>query len=168
MCEEHHLAREAETQLRIASVESKEWSRIATAEAAERCLAAEQINNLELRLAQANAVTHGIVLTNKAKMPKLPAFVDSKDELNSYLLQFEHLLLTANGQSQNGPLQLVPYLLAEVYSRLSNTDAVDYAQLKQALLNRYDLNEEEYQIIFQNSQSEKGKSPLQFAVRLKV
>ena len=54
-----------------------------------------------------------------------------------------------------------------MYSRLSENAAVDYNQLKQALLKRYDLTENGFRVRFRDGKSEDGESPEQFMTRLK-
>ena len=46
------------------------------------------IKRLEIQLAQLNGQSVG-ASTARGKSPKLPVFVDGKDELDSYLLRFE-------------------------------------------------------------------------------
>ena len=55
----------------------------------------------------------------------------------------------------------------DVYSRMSETAAVDYKELKEALLKRYDLTENGFRVRFRNSKPEEGESPEQFITRLK-
>ena len=52
--------------------------------------------------------------------------------------------------------------------RLSDDDATDYKILKEALLKRYDLTEEEYQRKFRNAKPEAGESPEQYIFRIKT
>ena len=58
-----------------------------------------------------------------------------------------------------------------MYSRLSENAAVDYNQLKQALLKRYDLTENffmnDFRVRFRDGKPEHGESPEQFMTRLK-
>ncbi|XP_062511729.1 caldesmon-like [Corticium candelabrum] len=55
----------------------------------------------------------------------------------------------------------------DVYSRLSEEAAVDYRQLKEALLKRYDLAEDGYRHKFRKSRQELAERPDQFIHRLK-
>ena len=74
--------------------------------------------------------------------PKIPAFVDGKDSLDSYLLRFERCATIAEWERDNWATQLSPLLSGralEVYSGLSNEDARNYDKLKVALLKRYDF-----------------------------
>jgi len=54
----------------------------------------------------------------------------------------------------------------DVYARLAPEHAGDYDVLKEALLKRYALTEEDYKQKFYDSKPEKGESPQQFIVRL--
>ena len=55
----------------------------------------------------------------------------------------------------------------DVYPRMSETAAVDYKELKEALLKRYDLTENGFRVRFRNSKPEEGESPEQFITRIK-
>nr|CAB3263334.1 uncharacterized protein LOC108950802 [Phallusia mammillata] len=163
--EERRLAREAEVK-RIQAEAEAETRRI-EAEAQDRAHQLE-LKRLELQMAEIGGAQRE-ASAGKAKAPKLPAFVDGKDELDSYLLRFERFAVTCKWERSEWASALSALLTGralDVYSRLSDDDAVDYDQLKQALLNRYDLNEEGYRCKFRNSKPEKGESPSQFAVRL--
>jgi hypothetical protein len=56
----------------------------------------------------------------------------------------------------------------EVYSRLSDDEAVDYKTVKRALLDRYNLTAEGYRFRFRSSKPEGAESPRQFIVRLQT
>ena len=74
--------------------------------------------------------------------PELPAFVDGRDDLDNYLLQFERYATVAGWEKEAWATQLSPLLSSralEVYSRLSQDEAMDYDSLKLALLKRYDF-----------------------------
>ena len=49
---------------------------------------------------------------------------------------------------------------------MSETAAVDYAQLKEALLKRYNFTEEGFRARFRIGSPEEGESPEQFIIRL--
>ena len=84
------------------------------------------------------------------RLPKLPAFLDGKDELDSY----HFIKCTVYWQSFG------------FYSRLSETAAVDYKQLKEAHLKRYDLTENGFRVRIRGGKPEDGESPEQFVTRL--
>ena len=106
---------------------------------------------------------------SKAKTPRLPAFIDGKDDLDSYLNRFERFA-RANKWDEDIWAPSLSALLTgkalDVYSRMSEDAAVDYDQLKEALLKRYDLTEDGYRVKFRDAKPEAGESPEQFIVRL--
>ena len=68
-----------------------------------------------------------------AKYPKLPAFVDEKDELDSYLLRFERYAENAKWEQVTWAIKLSALLSGsamDVYTRMSNEDAKNYDKLK--------------------------------------
>ena len=98
----------------------------------------------ELELQGTNSDSGSSGNNSVAKLPKLPAFVDGKDDLDSYLQRFE-LFARSNNWNESTWSTSVSALLTgkalDVYSRLSETAPVDYKQLKEALLKRYELTE---------------------------
>ncbi|XP_077870193.1 uncharacterized protein LOC144363232 [Saccoglossus kowalevskii] len=108
--------------------------------------------------------------TDLAKSPKLPAFVDGKDELDSYLLRFERFAASNEWDKSKWATSLSALLTGkalDVYSRLSDMAASDYGLVKEALLKRYELTEEGYRLRFMNFKPENGESCDQCIVRLK-
>ena len=108
---------------------------------------------------------------NGGKSPKLPSFVDGKDDLHSYLQRFERFARVNNWSEEDWAVSLSAPLTGralDVYSRLSDDDATDYKILKEALLKRYDLTEEGYQRNFRNAKPEAGESPEQYVFRIKT
>ena len=106
---------------------------------------------------------------DRAKAPKLPSFVDGKDDLDAYLQRFERFATTAKWEKTGWASKLSALLSGralEVYSRLSEEAAQDYDRVKLALMKRYDLTEDGYRCKFRASKPEVDKSPEQFIVRL--
>ncbi|KAI8506517.1 hypothetical protein Bbelb_159440 [Branchiostoma belcheri] len=105
----------------------------------------------------------------RAKTPKLPPFVDGKDEVDAFLQRFERFA-GSNGWREEVWASNLSALLTgkalEVYSRLSNEDAQDYDKVKVALLKRYNLTEDGFRNKFRQNKPDKGESPEQFLVRL--
>ena len=84
---------------------------------------------------------------NRAKAPKLPAFVDGKHHLDAYLQRFEKFATTAKWDKAGWAAKLSALLSGralDVYSRLSEEAALDYGKMKIALMKRYDLTEDGY------------------------
>ena len=74
---------------------------------------------------------------DRAKTPKLPSFVDGRDDLDAYLQRFERFATNANWEKTCWATKLSALLSGralDVYSRLSEEAAVDYDQVKLALI----------------------------------
>ncbi|CAH3186772.1 unnamed protein product, partial [Porites lobata] len=109
------------------------------------------------------------VREDRAKAPKLPSFVDGKDDLDAYLQRFERFATTAKWEKTGWASKLSALLSGralEVYSRISEEAAQDYDRVKLALMKRYDLTEDGYRCKFRASKPEVDDSPEQFIVRL--
>ena len=105
-----------------------------------------------------------------AKSPKLPSFVDEKDELDSYLLRFERYAENASWEKDTWAIKLSALLTGramDVYTRMSDAEASDYDKLKKALLTRYNYTEDGYRKRFREDTPETEETPDQFVIRLK-
>ena len=105
-----------------------------------------------------------------AKSPKLPSFIDEKDELDSYLLRFERYAENASWEKDTWAIKLSALLTGramDVYNRMSDADASDYDKLKKALLTRYNYTEDGYRKRFREATPETEETPDQFVIRLK-
>ncbi len=102
--------------------------------------------------------------------PKLPVFVDGKDDLDSYLERFERFARTRKWAKEEWASNLSALLTGralDVYARLSAEEAENYDKLKEAVLGRYRLNAEGFRLKLRDSVAEEGESPAQFIERLK-
>ena len=105
-----------------------------------------------------------------AKSPKLPSFIDEKDELDSYLLRFERYAENASWEKDTWAIKLSALLTGramDVYTRMSDADASDYGKLKKVLLTRYNYTEDGYRKRFREATPETEETPDQFVIRLK-
>ena len=105
-----------------------------------------------------------------AKSPKLPSFIDDKDELDSYLLHFERYTENASWEKDTWAIKLSALLTGramDVYTRMSDVDASNYDKLKKALLTRYNYTEDGYRKRFREATPETEETPDQFVIRLK-
>ena len=105
-----------------------------------------------------------------AKSPKLPSFIDEKDELDSYLLHFEGYAENASWEKDTWAIKLSALLTGramDVYTRMLDADASDYDKLKKALLTRYNYTEDGYRKRFREATPETEETPDQFVIRLK-
>ena len=59
-----------------------------------------KIKEIELQAQQAQATTSSATTNKDAKSPKLPSFIDEKDELDSYLLCFERYAENASWERE--------------------------------------------------------------------
>ena len=155
-------------EIRFAQIEAaKEQAKIQ----AEKELA---LKELELKAQQSQAGA-SLAATppprNKdAKSPKLPSFIDEKDELDSYLLRFERYAENASWEKDTWAIKLSALLTGramDVYTRMSDADASDYDKLKKALLTRYNYTEDGYRKRFREATPETEETPDQFVIRLK-
>ena len=155
-------------EIRFAQIEAaKEQAKIE----AEKELA---LKELELKAQQSQAGA-SLAATppprNKdAKSPKLPSFIDEKDELDSYLLRFERYAENASWEKDTWAIKLSALLTGramDVYTRMSDADASDYDKLKKALLTRYNYTEDGYRKRFREATPETEETPDQFIIRLK-
>ena len=130
--------------------------------------AAKREHELEIaRLAVENADGRPEVREDRVKTPKLPSFVDGKDDLDAYLQRFKRFAATAKWEKTGWASKLSALLSGralEVYSRLSKEAAQDYDRVKLALMKRYDLTEDGYRRKFRASKPEVDESPEQFIV----
>ncbi len=105
----------------------------------------------------------------RAKGPKLPAFVDGKDDLDSYLKRFERFA-TINGWEKYEWATALSALLTgkalDVYSRMPDDTVLDYDKVKESLLIRYQLTEEGFKKRYRESDPEEGETPAQFYARI--
>ena len=105
-----------------------------------------------------------------AKSPKLPFFIDEKDELDSYLLRFERYAENASLEKDTWAIKLSALLTGramDVYTRMSDADASNYDKLKKALLTRYNYTKDGYRKRFGEAIPETEETPDQFVIRLK-
>ena len=106
----------------------------------------ETLAKLEIELADIKKGTVAIKdkhVDVKAKLPKLPAFCEGKDNMDSYLKRFERFAKNAKWPKEEWATNLATLFqgkVLDVYSRLSSTGAVVYDTLKEALLKKYQLS----------------------------
>ena len=83
--------------------------------------------------------------TIKAISPRMPAFNEGKDEMDSYLLRFERYATAQKWEPDTwatGLSALLQGMALDVYALMPKEDALNYDKLKVALLKRYELTEE--------------------------
>ena len=163
----------AKEQAKIEAV--KEQAKIEAAKEQAKLEAEKELKIKEMELQAQAQVTASSATTppprNKdAKSPKLPSFIDEKDELDSYLLRFERYAENASWEKDTWAIKLSALLTGramDVYTRMSDADASDYDKLKKALLTRYNYTEDGYRKRFREATPETEETPDQFVIRLK-
>ena len=106
----------------------------------------------------------------KVKGPCLPSFDETKDDLDAYLRRFELFAEAAKWKEENWAIILSSHLKGvalEVYSRLSQEDALNYGKVKQALMDRFECTDEGFRSRFRNAKPQRGEQVSQFTTRLK-
>ena len=163
-------------EIRFAQIEAaKEQAKIEAAKEQAKLEAEKELKIKEMELQAQAQVTASSATTppprNKdAKSPKLPSFMDEKDELDSYLLRFERYAENASWEKDTWAIKLSALLTGramDVYTRMSDADASDYDKLKKALLTRYNYTEDGYRKRFREAMPETEETPDQFVIRLK-
>ena len=107
----------------------------------------------------------------RPKLPRLPAFVDGKDDLDSWLLRFERFASTSGWPKEDWSTSLSALLTGrslEVFCCLSQSEAIDYNRVKEVLQKRYNLTEDGYRQKFRTCTPEDGENPNMFIVCLKT
>ena len=170
-------ADESHIKIQIAQIEAaKEKAKIEAAKEQAKIEAEKEpaLKELELK-AQQNQASASLAVTppprNKdAKSPKLPSFIDEKDELDSHLLRFERYAENASWEKETWAIKLSALLTGramDFYTRMSDADASDYDKLKKALLTRYNYTEDGFRKRFREATPETKETPDQFVIRLK-
>ena len=132
------------------------------------------IKDYELNIAKARENwTVGDTVTSsrpKEMLPKLPPFQDGKDDMDSYLKRFERYARSMDWEQSDWAVPLGALLTGkalEVYTRMPDEESSDYSKLKDALLHRFQLNEDGFRQKFRRAKLEQGETYSQFADRLK-
>ncbi|XP_078697349.1 uncharacterized protein LOC144925266 [Branchiostoma floridae x Branchiostoma belcheri] len=163
--------KERERQIEMEKLKLEAEERERAREATEREKEAERKHQLEMKKLEVEMAAVGPPTAGQAvaKVPRLPSFVDEKDDLHAYLLRFERFATSSQWAEDKWAAHLSALLTGralEVYSRLPEDEARSYTAVKQALLKRYNLTEEGFRAKFRQNKAEKGESPRQFIVRL--
>ncbi|KAK3895902.1 hypothetical protein Pcinc_000402 [Petrolisthes cinctipes] len=140
-------------------------------EAEERRLKLQlEFGRLQLEVRPDGGTESNSSVSIQAKAPSLPAFDETRDDLDSYLRRFELYAHTANWPPNSWAIVLSSYLTGaalDVYSLLSETDALSYKTVKIALMERFDCTEEGFRKKFRFGKPQRGESVAQFVTRLR-
>ena len=101
--------------------------------------------------------------------PKLPKFVEDKDDIDAYIERFERFAV-AQGWPEEEWAQNLSFLLCgkalEVYSSLPEEKIDNFLYFKKQLLNRFQLSAECFRQKFRNSKQDKNEMVCQFVNRI--
>ena len=103
------------------------------------------------------------------KGPKLPPFEEEKDDIDSYLRRFELYAASQKWSYDVWATHLSALLKGkalDVYALLPKEKALDFNELKNALLQRFHQTEEGFKKKFRAARPEDGETFTQFGVRL--
>ena len=106
---------------------------------------------------------------SNARFPKLPYFDEKTDQMDSYLTRFESYATACKWDPAMWALYLSALLKGralEVFVRLSKDDQSDYEQIREALLNNFNLTERQFKRKFRESRPEKFETFRQFSSRM--
>ena len=91
------------------------------------------------------------------------------DDIEAYLTTFERLMKAYEIREERWAFKLASQLVGkaqQAYAAMNPEDAKDYAQLKKAILRRYDINEESYRQRFRSISRKQGETNRELAARL--
>ncbi|XP_061171098.1 uncharacterized protein LOC133180643 [Saccostrea echinata] len=103
------------------------------------------------------------------KAPKLPVFNEEHDEMDSFLLRFERYAEAQKWGEENWAVNLSALLRGkalDVYSLMPKSEALDYKNLKKALLRRFELTDDGFKKKFRSCRPDQLETFAQFSVRL--
>ena len=146
----------------------------------ERSLIAQQREDSERRIAEMRrqmeqmqqmfneqsvtaATARGRAPTEPIKLTRLTEV----DDIESYLITFERIMAANKVGRERWSFQLAPYLTGKAYAALPPDDAKMYDTVKEAILRRYDINEETYRQRFRKLRPKEGEYPQELITRLR-
>ena len=135
-----------------------------------KCQLQDRQHEDELERLEAQKVLTQPRETIKAKSPKIPAFNEGKDEMDSYLLRFERYAPAQKWEPDTwatGLSALLQGKALDVYALMPKEDALNYDKLKVALLKRYELTEEGFKRKYKKCRPENGETFQQITTRMK-
>uniref|UniRef100_A0A3Q3GKU4 CCHC-type domain-containing protein n=1 Tax=Labrus bergylta TaxID=56723 RepID=A0A3Q3GKU4_9LABR len=103
---------------------------------------------------------------SRATIPKL----EEGDDIEPYLTTFERLATAYRWPRAEWAVQLVPHLTGKArsaYVAMDVNDSVDYDKVKEAILAKYEINEEMYRQRFRDPETHPGETPRELYHRLK-
>ena len=106
--------------------------------------------------------------TGTAK-PKLPRFDEKHDDMDIFIERFERFAESQGWNRDEWAVCLSPLLTGkglQVFSSMPSDEALQYDELKKALLKRYEMTKEGFTNKFRHTKPEQGETTHQFVARL--
>ena len=113
--------------------------------------------------------THVVETRLPVKGPKLPAFDETKDNIDAYIQRFERYATAQQWNTRNWGSHLSALLTGkalDVFARLPPTSALDFDELKEALYKRFEMTEDGFRKKFRNSKPDGSETFVQFSSRI--
>ena len=104
----------------------------------------------------------------KLEQLKLTKLTDSED-IEAYLTTFERMMGVYEITEDKWAFRLAPQLTGkaqQAYAALGVADSHIYARVKEAVLRRYDINDETYRQRFRSTRRKEGEAYMELAIRL--
>lgn len=103
------------------------------------------------------------------KSPKMQPYNEGED-IEHYLITFERIAHACRWPQVEWALHLAPLLTGKArsaYIAMDSNDTMDYAKIKDAVLQKFEISAETYRVRFRSSVPEEGETPRELQVRLK-
>ena len=126
----------------------------------------ERLQQMFTEQSVAAASARGRGTTESVKLTRLT----EEDDIESYLTTFERIMAANEVSRERWSFQLAPHLTGkaqQAYAALPPEDAKTYDAVKEAILRRYDINEETYRQRFRKLRPKEGESPQELITRLR-
>ena len=128
-----------------------------------------QMERLQDMFTEHSAATVSARGRSTAEPIKLTRLTDA-DDIESYLTTFERIMAANEVSRERWSFQLAPHLTGkaqQAYAALPPEDAKTYDMVKEAILRRYDINEETYRQRFRKLRPKEGEPPQELITHLK-
>uniref|UniRef100_L7M186 Putative tick transposon n=1 Tax=Rhipicephalus pulchellus TaxID=72859 RepID=L7M186_RHIPC len=174
--------RAREREAREARLAERNAAKEADAEALARLQAEKEVLELRLKLRELDATTGSMTTGHSAEGARMaspesyesphkliPPFNEVRDKLDAYIQRFERVARSQDWPQDKWALSLSLCLTGEALSvvgRMEPDHAMDYATLKQTLLQRFRFTEERYRTKFRSAKPENCETGRQFAGRI--
>ena len=148
--EEHRMQREdaqAQAHAQRENAQAQAARDVAQAKAQREDAQAQREHELEVLRLRRNRLQDQQNERKNTKTNKLPSFLEGKDEIDNFIQRFERYARAIGWAEENWAIALGALLTGkalEAYTRLSEEDASNYAEFKNALLKGYNLTAEGY------------------------